>query len=159
MTAETTLTPEDLILPIPVADGTDEPKSVSSLPGVVQHIEDPLVEIVREAIEVGVSAVGLFGVPLDADKNGEGPKFWNSEGALNRALRRPRDKLGNDILVMAGAYLDELTDHEHCGVLGTDRPGDTVVKNDHALINHVKMVVAQADASAHIVPPSGIMDG
>ena len=159
MTAETTLTPKNLILPMFVADGIDEPKPISSLPGVVQHTEDSLVEAVREAVEAGISAVDLFGVPLDADKDGEGSESWNPEGVLNRALRRLRDEFGNDILIMADTCLDEFTDHGHCGVLGTDRFGNTVVENDRTLINYVKMAVAQADAGAHIVSPSGMMDG
>ncbi|MDU4704124.1 MAG: porphobilinogen synthase, partial [Corynebacterium sp.] len=159
MTAETTLTPKNLILPMFVADGIDEPKPISSLPGVVQHTEDSLVEAVREAVEAGISAVDLFGVPLDADKDGEGSESWNPEGVLNRALRRLRDEFGNDILIMADTCLDEFTDHGHCGVLGKDRFGNTVVENDRTLINYIKMAVAQADAGAHIVSPSGMMDG
>ena len=159
MTAETTLTPKNLILPMFVADGIDEPKPISSLPGVVQHTEDSLVEAVREAVEAGISAVDLFGVPLDADNDGEGSESWNPEGVLNRALRRLRDEFGNDILIMADTCLDEFTDHGHCGVLGMDRFGNTVVENDRTLINYVKMAVAQADAGAHIVSPSGMMDG
>lgn len=159
MTAETTLTPKNLILPMFVADGIDEPKPISSLPGVVQHTEDSLVEAVREAVEAGISAVDLFGVPLDADKDGEGSESWNPEAVLNRALRRLRDEFGNDILIMADTCLDEFTDHGHCGVLGKDRFGNTVVENDRTLINYIKMAVAQADAGAHIVSPSGMMDG
>lgn len=159
MTAETILTPKNLILPMFVADGIDEPNPISSLPGVVQHTEDSLVEAVREAVEAGISAVDLFGVPLDADKDGEGSESWNPEGVLNRALRRLRDEFGNDILIMADTCLDEFTDHGHCGVLGTDRFGNTVVENDRTLINYVKMAVAQADAGAHTVSPSGMMDG
>lgn len=159
MTAETTLTPKNLILPMFVADGIDEPKPISSLPGVVQHTEDSLVEAVREAAQAGISAVDLFGVPLDEDKDGEGSESWNPEGVLNRALRRLRDEFGDDILIMADTCLDEFTDHGHCGVLGTDRFGNTVVENDRTLINYIKMAVAQADAGAHIVSPSGMMDG
>ena len=159
MTAETTLTPKNLILPMFVADGIDEPKPISSLPGVVQHTEDSLVEAVREAVEAGISAVDLFGVPLDEDKDGEGSESWNPEGILNRALRRLRGEFGDDILIMADTCLDEFTDHGHCGVLGTDRFGNTVVENDRTLINYIKMAVAQADAGAHIVSPSGMMDG
>ncbi|WP_297450345.1 porphobilinogen synthase [uncultured Corynebacterium sp.] len=159
MTAETTLTPKNLILPMFVADGIDEPKPISSLPGVVQHTEDSLVEAVREAVEAGISAVDLFGVPLDEDKDGEGSESWNPEGILNRALRRLRGEFGDDILIMADTCLDEFTNHGHCGVLGTDRFGNTVVENDRTLINYIKMAVAQADAGAHIVSPSGMMDG
>ncbi|MDO5030905.1 MAG: porphobilinogen synthase [Corynebacterium sp.] len=159
MTAETTLSPKNLILPMFVADGIDKPKPITSLPGVVQHTEDSLVDAVREAVEVGIPAVDLFGVPLDEDKDAEGSESWNPDGVLNRALRRLRKEFGNQILIMADTCLDEFTDHGHCGVLGTDRFGNTVVENDRTLVNYVKMAVAQADAGAHIVSPSGMMDG
>lgn len=159
MTAETTLSPKNLILPMFVADGIDKPKPITSLPGVVQHTEDTLVDAVREAVEVGIPAVDLFGVPLDEDKDAEGSESWNPDGVLNRALRRLRKEFGDQILIMADTCLDEFTDHGHCGVLGTDRFGNTVVENDRTLVNYVKMAVAQADAGAHIVSPSGMMDG
>lgn len=159
MTAETTLSPKNLILPMFVADGIEKPKPITSLPGVVQHTEDSLVEAVREAVEVGIPAVDLFGVPKDEDKDAEGSESWNPEGVLNRALRRLRKEFGDQILIMADTCLDEFTDHGHCGVLGKDRFGNTVVENDRTLINYVKMAVAQADAGAHIVSPSGMMDG
>ncbi|ALA66614.1 porphobilinogen synthase [Corynebacterium lactis] len=159
MVAETRLTPKNLILPMFVADGIDEPKPISSLPGVVQHTEDSLVEAVREAIEVGIPCVDLFGVPKDEDKDPEGSDSWNPEGVLNRGLRRLRKEFGDDVLIMADTCLDEFTSHGHCGVLNQDRYGATVVDNDHTLENYVKMAVAQADAGAHILSPSGMMDG
>lgn len=159
MTAETRLSPKNLILPMFVADGIDAPKPISSLPGVVQHTEDSLVAAVREAIEVGIPAVDLFGVPLDEDKDAEGSESWNPEGVLNCALRRLRSEFGDQVLIMADTCLDEFTDHGHCGVLEQDRYGNTVVDNDRTLVNYVKMAVAQAEAGAHIVSPSGMMDG
>nr|WP_120490956.1 porphobilinogen synthase [Corynebacterium lactis] len=159
MVAETRLSPKNLILPMFVADGIDEPKPISSLPGVVQHTLDSLVEAVREAIEVGIGCVDLFGVPKESDKDAEGSDSWNPDGILNRGLRRLREEFGDSVLIMADTCLDEFTDHGHCGVLEQDRYGATVVDNDRTLVNYVKMAVAQADAGAHILSPSGMMDG
>lgn len=158
-TAETDLSPQRLVLPAFIADGIDEPKPISSLPGVVQHTTDSLLRAVEEAAEAGVSSVDLFGVPLDADKDPAGSVGAREDGVLNRALAAVRERFGDDILVMADTCLDEFTDHGHCGVLARDSRGDMVVDNDATLEAYAEMAVAQANAGAHIVSPSGMMDG
>ena len=158
-TAETDLSPQRLVLPAFIADGIDEPKPISSLPGVVQHTTDSLFRAVEEAAEAGVSSVDLFGVPLDSDKDPVGSVGAREDGVLNRALAAVRERFSDDILVMADTCLDEFTDHGHCGVLAPDSRGDMVVDNDATLEAYAEMAVAQANAGAHIVSPSGMMDG
>lgn len=158
-TAEVELNPSQFCLPMFVADGLSEEKPISSLPGVVQHTTDSLLRAVEEAAEAGVGAVDLFGVPLDSDKDATGSAGLASEGILNRNLRAVRERFGKDILVMADTCLDEFTDHGHCGVQGTDYHGQQIVDNDATLELYAKMAVAQADAGAHLVSPSGMMDG
>ena len=155
LVAETELSPRDLILPMFVADGIDQPKEISSMPGVYQHTEESLIQAIREAQEAGVRCVDLFGVPREEDKDAQGSPAWDPEGVLNRALTRVRKDFGNDILIMADTCLDEFTDHGHCGVL--DSQGR--VDNDATLELYVAMSIAQARAGAHIVSPSGMMDG
>ena len=155
LVAETQLSPRDLILPMFVADGIDQPKEISSMPGVYQHTEKSLIQAIREAQEAGVRCVDLFGVPREEDKDAQGYPAWDPEGVLNRALTRVRKEFGNDILIMADTCLDEFTDHGHCGVL--DSQGR--VDNDATLELYVAMSIAQARAGAHIVSPSGMMDG
>ena len=155
LVAETQLSPRDLILPMFVADGIDQPKEISSMPGVYQHTEKSLIQAIREAQEAGVRCVDLFGVPREEDKYAQGSPAWDPEGVLNRALTRVRKEFGNDILIMADTCLDEFTDHGHCGVL--DSQGR--VDNDATLELYVAMSIAQARAGAHIVSPSGMMDG
>ncbi|WP_260452726.1 porphobilinogen synthase [Corynebacterium testudinoris] len=157
--AETTLRPADLILPMFIADGLGTPREISSMPGVQQHTFDSLKAAAHEALDVGVRCVDLFGVPLDADKDADGSQAWNPKGILNRALHELRAEFGDDLLIMADTCLDEFTDHGHCGVVGQDRWGRTVVDNDATLTRYQQMAVAQADAGAHIVSPSGMMDG
>lgn len=158
-TAETDLSPQRLVLPAFIADGINEPKPISSLPGVVQHTTDSLLRAVEEAAEAGVSSVDLFGVPLDSDKDPAGSVGAREDGVLNRALVAVRERFSDDILVMADTCLDEFTDHGHCGVLAPDSRGDMVVDNDATLEAYAEMAVAQANAGAHIVSPSGMMDG
>lgn len=157
--AETTLRPADLILPMFIADGIDAPREIESMPGVYQHTMESLIEAVHEAISVGIRCVDLFGVPLDSDKDATGAQAWNPEGILNRGVRALRQEFGDQVLIMADTCLDEFTDHGHCGILTTDRFGATIVDNDPTVELYQKMAVAQAEAGAHIVSPSGMMDG
>ncbi|AEX41088.1 porphobilinogen synthase [Corynebacterium diphtheriae] len=157
--AETTLRPADLILPMFIADGIDKPREIESMPGVYQHTMESLIEAVREAISVGIRCVDLFGVPLDSDKDATGSQAWDPEGILNRGVRALRQEFGDQVLIMADTCLDEFTDHGHCGILITDRFGATIVDNDPTVELYQKMAVAQAEAGAHIVSPSGMMDG
>lgn len=162
-TAETDLNPNRFVLPMFIADREDssatEPTPISSLPGVVQHTPSSLLKAVEEAIEAGVGAVDLFGVPLVKDKDATGSAGISEDGVLNRALNSVRKEFGDDILVIADTCLDEFTDHGHCGVLSTDRYGKTIIDNDATLESYAQMAVAQADAGAHMVSPSGMMDG
>lgn len=154
LVSETSLRPADLILPMFVADGLSEAREITSMPGVYQHTHDSLKRTIHEALDAGIRSVDLFGVPLDTDKDGDGSQSWNPEGVLNRALTAVRQEFGDDIMIMADTCLDEFTDHGHCGVVV-----DGVVDNDATLPLYQQMAVAQARAGAHIVSPSGMMDG
>lgn len=151
--AETRLHPADLVLPMFVKEGITDPVPLTSMPGVVQHTLDSLVDAAREAIEAGVGGLMLFGVPAERDEMGSGATDPN--GILNVALRRLRDEFGDSTVLMADLCLDEFTSHGHCGVLADDG----TVDNDATLEIYGRMAVAQAEAGAHVVGPSGMMDG
>ncbi|MDO5739229.1 MAG: porphobilinogen synthase [Ornithinimicrobium sp.] len=155
LVAQTRLHPADLVLPVFVRDGISEPAPISSMPGVLQHTPDSLVEAAREAIDLGVGGIMVFGVPRDVDKDAVGSAGLAPYGVLNAALRRLRDELGDETVLMSDLCLDEFTDHGHCGVL--DDAGR--VDNDATLQVYAQMAVAQARAGAHVVGPSGMMDG
>jgi porphobilinogen synthase len=155
LVAQTRLHPADLVLPVFVRDGIDQPRPVSSMPGVVQHTLDSLVDAAREAVGAGVGGIMVFGVPRDEDKDGAGTCGTDADGILNRALRVLREQLGDETVLMSDLCLDEFTDHGHCGVL--DAAGG--VDNDATLERYAQMAVAQAAAGAHFVGPSGMMDG
>lgn len=159
LTAQTRLHPADFILPLFVADGITERREIPSMPGVYQHTTDSLKAMCHSALEAGVTCVDLFGVPLEQDKDAEGSPAQDEDGVLNRNLRALREEFGDDLLIMADTCLDEFTDHGHCGVLTTDRWGRERVDNDATLSHYCAMAVAQAAAGAHIVSPSGMMDG
>ncbi len=159
LVAETRLHPSDLILPLFVADGITSPREIVSMPGQYQHTLDSLKAIGHEAAEAGIRCIDLFGVPRDNDKDATGSAAWDGDGVLNRAIAEMRREFGDNLLIMADTCLDEFTDHGHCGVLGRDRFGNEIVLNDATLDCYARMAVAQAEAGAHIVSPSGMMDG
>src|SRR3954454_4856034 len=153
LVAETTLRPRQLVLPMFVKEGAAEPVPVSSMPGVVQHTRDSLRKAAAEAVAAGVGGLMLFGVPERRDATGSAGV--DPDGVLNVALRDVRAEVGDATVVMADTCLDEFTDHGHCGVL--DEHGG--VDNDATLAVYAEMAVAQAEAGAHMVGPSGMMDG
>jgi porphobilinogen synthase len=155
LVAQTSLEPRHLVLPMFVADGIDEPRPIESMPGVVQHSRDSLRKAAAEAVSAGVGGLMLFGVPSEQDKDATGSAGVAEHGILNVALRDLASDLGADTVLMADTCLDEFTDHGHCGVL--DRVGR--VDNDATNARYVELAVAQADSGAHVVGPSGMMDG
>ncbi|GMA38438.1 porphobilinogen synthase [Mobilicoccus caccae] len=157
LVAQTRLHPAELIWPLFVREGADGPRPVTSMPGVEQHSLDSLVTAAREAVSAGVGGLMLFGVPQQRDATGTGAD--DPDGILNVALATVREAVGDDTLVMADLCLDEFTDHGHCGVLTTGPRGETVVDNDATLERYAAMALAQADAGAHVLGLSGMMDG
>ncbi|HEU4330510.1 MAG TPA: porphobilinogen synthase [Lapillicoccus sp.] len=153
LVAETRLHPRDFILPVFVKEGAASPVPISTMPGVVQHTLESLVEEARACVAAGVGGFMIFGVPTTKDAVGSGADDPN--GILNVAVARVREAVGDDLVVMADLCLDEFTDHGHCGVL--DDRGR--VDNDATLERYAAMAVAQARAGAHVVGPSGMMDG
>jgi len=153
LVAETRLSVDDLVAPLFVREGISEPHPIASLPGVVQHTRDSLRKEVAELAGLGVPAVLLFGVP--ATKDAEGSGAWDPEGIVQLALADLRAEVGDDLVLIADLCVDEYTDHGHCGVLAADG----TVDNDATIANYAKAAVAQADAGAQVVAPSGMMDG
>jgi porphobilinogen synthase len=150
---ETELAPHRLIAPLFVKDGIDDPIAISSMPGQSQHTLESLRKEATEVVMRGVRALMLFGVP--ARKDPEGAEAWNPEGIAQRAIRDLRSEFGDDIVVIADLCLDEYTDHGHCGVLNERDEVD----NDRTVELYRRIAAAQAEAGAHLVGPSGMMDG
>lgn len=147
--------PADLILPVFVRDGIGEPVPVSSMPGVVQHTRETLKKAAAEAVRAGVGGIMIYGVPKEEDKDAVGTAGTDPQGILQVALRDVRAEVGDDIVIMSDLCLDETTDHGHCGVL--DARGR--VDNDATLERYAEMACVQAEAGAHVLGPSGMMDG
>jgi porphobilinogen synthase len=155
LVSEIALRPSDLVLPVFVREGLTEPRPIASMPGVVQHSPESLVKAAVEAVEAGVGGLMVFGIPDDANKDARGSAADDPDGVLNAALRRLRGELGDATVLMSDLCLDEFTDHGHCGVL--DDAG--AVDNDATLRRYASMGLAQAEAGAHLLGTSGMMDG
>jgi porphobilinogen synthase len=153
LVSEVSIRPGDLVLPMFVREGVDEPVPLASMPGVVQHSQESLVKAAVEAVGKGVGGLMIFGIPQDKDARGSGADDPN--GVLNVALSRLHRELGDDTVLMSDLCLDEFTDHGHCGVL--DEHG--AVDNDATLHRYAAMGIAQAEAGAHVLGTSGMMDG
>jgi porphobilinogen synthase len=150
---ETELAPRQLIAPLFLKEGIADAVPIASMPGQFQHTLESLRKEAADLASRGVTAFMLFGVP--ERKDAEGSEAWNPDGIAQRGLRTLRAELGDEHVVIADLCLDEYTDHGHCGVLDTDGNVD----NDVTLERYRRIAVAQAEAGAHMVGPSGMMDG
>jgi porphobilinogen synthase len=148
---ETSLSVDDLILPIFVEEGIDAPVAVESMPGVSRHPEAALPSVVLDAWEKGIKAVILFGVSHHKDETGS--DSWDQQGLMARLIRSAK-KAVPEILVISDNCFCEYTDHGHCGVV---HDGD--VDNDQTLWNLQKQAVIAAQAGVDMIAPSGMMDG
>ncbi len=153
LVAETDLRPRHLVLPMFVKEGATEPLPIASMPGVFQHTRDSLRKAAVEAVQAGVGGLMVYGVP--ERKDAAGSAGADPDGVLNAALRDLRAELGDATVLMADTCLDEFTDHGHCGVLDAEGRVD----NDATLVAYAEMAIAQAEAGAHLLGPSGMMDG
>src|SRR5258708_3077209 len=153
LVAQVAVRPSSLVLPLFVKEGISEPQPVSSMPGVVQHTRESLRKAACDAVAAGVGGLILFGVP--AIKDGRGSAADDPDGGVQLALRDLVAEGGHDTVLMADLCLDEYTDHGHCGLLTA--AGE--VDNDATLALYASIAVAQAAAGAHVVAPSGMMDG
>ena len=153
LVAEVHLGVKDLVAPLFVREGISSAQPIMSLPGVVQHTLDSLRSEVVQLAELGVPAVILFGIPSVKDEVGSGG--FDPAGIVQVALRELQKEVGNDMVLMSDLCVDEYTSHGHCGVL--NKNGD--VDNDATLDIYCRAALAQATAGAHVVAPSGMMDG
>ena len=151
LVAETRLHHSDFVMPYFVRPGKKVRKAIESMPGNFQLSIDELVEECRGAYEEGVISVMLFGIPASKDAVGSGA--YADDGIVQQAVRAVRDA-APELIVQTDVCLCEYTDHGHCGILKDD-----TVDNDKTLELLCKTAVSHADAGAHLVAPSDMMDG
>ena len=157
LVAQTRLSASDLVLPLFVKEGISEPAPISSMPGVVQHTRDSLRKAAAEAVADGVGGLILFGIPAHKDARGSGAD--DPGGIVQLALHDLVSEVGDATVLMADLCLDEYTDHGHCGIVVESATGEHTIDNDATLLRYASIAAAQATAGAHVVAPSGMMDG
>lgn len=155
LVSETVWKPQQLILPVFVADGLKEPREITSMPGQMQHSLDSIRKLAVQCAEAGIGGIDLFGIPKAEDKDSHGSLAWQMEGILNQAITAVAEEVGDELVIIADTCLDEFTSHGHCGVLNEQGQVD----NDATVKLYCEMALAQAAAGTHLVSPSGMMDG
>jgi porphobilinogen synthase len=153
LVAETRLHPADMILPLFVKETVTEPTPIASMPGVMQHTLASVRKAAAEAVSEGLGGVMLFAIPEHKDATGSAGT--DPHGILQRAIAEVADEVGDRTVIMSDLCIDEFTDHGHCGVLRADG----TVDNDATLERYAEMALRQAEAGAHMLGPSGMMDG
>ncbi len=151
MVRETSVTVDDLILPLFVVPGSGVENPVASMPGVFQQSVDRLVDTAVRARDLGIPAVLMFGIPQHKDARGS--EAWSEQGVVQQAIRGIK-KAAADLVVVTDVCLCEYTDHGHCGVLDGER-----VLNDETCALLAKEALSHVDAGADMVAPSDMMDG
>ena len=151
MVRETTVTPGDLILPLFAVPGRGVRRPVGAMPGVDQTSVDELLRDAAEALDLGIPAVLLFGIPEKKDEVGSGA--YAEDGVIQQAVRTLKEQLP-ELVVITDVCLCEYTSHGHCGVI---RNG--TVANDESLELIARQALSHARAGADIVAPSDMMDG
>jgi porphobilinogen synthase len=148
---ETTVTAHDLIQPVFIEEGIDEPLPIAEMPGVSRIPERKLPNAVEGLARDGVKALMLFGISHHKDASGS--DAWNRDGLVARMVRGAK-RAAPDLVVIPDICFCEYTDHGHCGVLEHDH-----VANDVTIDNLARQAVTAADAGADMVAPSAMMDG
>src|SRR5215216_3583337 len=148
---ETALTPANLVLPLFIAPGSGLRKPIGSMPGVFQTSVDELVRDAREAADLGIPAVLLFGIPETKDERGS--SGYADDGIVPRGVAAIKKDVPN-IIVITDVCLCEYTSHGHCGVI---KGGE--VQNDETLELLARQALSHVRAGADMVAPSDMMDG
>jgi len=148
---ETKLSVDDLVYPLFAVTGKSVKKPINSMPGQFQLSVDYIAKEAREAYELGIPAVLLFGIPARKDEQGTGA--FARDGIVQQAVKRIKNEVP-DMLVITDVCLCEYTSHGHCGILEKGQ-----VQNDLTLEVLAETALSQAKAGADMVAPSAMMDG
>ena len=151
MVRETVLTPDDLMLPLFAIGGKNVKNPIPSMPGHFQLSTDNIVRIAKDAFDLGIPAIMLFGIP--SKKDPLGTRAYAKDGIVQRAANAVKNKVP-DLAVVTDVCLCQYTDHGHCGIVEKG-----VVENDATLDLLARIAVSHAKAGSDMVAPSDMMDG
>ncbi|TQD26417.1 porphobilinogen synthase [Methanolobus vulcani] len=151
---ETSLSVNDLVYPIFANETIDSPQEVASMPGINNLPVEMVADEAKEAADLGIPAIMLFGIPEKKDE--QGSSAWGDDDVVQQAVREIKNELGKDMLVITDVCLCEYTSHGHCGMVNFDTEE---IMNDPTLPLLGKTAVSHVKAGADMVAPSGMMDG
>ncbi|RJP86264.1 MAG: porphobilinogen synthase [Desulfobacteraceae bacterium] len=151
MVRETVLSADDLILPLFAIGGSNVQNPIPSMPGQYQLSVDNLVKTAKEAFDLGIPAVMLFGLP--DKKDAFGTRAHARDGIVQKAVKAVKNKLP-EMVVITDVCLCQYTDHGHCGIVTNG-----IIENDATLDLLAKIAISHAKAGADMVAPSDMMDG
>ena len=154
LTAENSLSPSDLILPLFVIEGKNKEEKIAHLPDISRYSIDLIVKKAKEAQKLGISALMLFPAIDQKLKSENGKEAWNSKNLICRAIKEIKNA-APEIGVICDVALDPYTSHGHDGIL--NQKGD--VDNDATIELLCKQALVQAEAGCDVLSPSDMMDG
>ena len=152
MVREFNLSPSNFVLPIFIKEGLKKKQAVPSMPGVYRHSMESMIEECVGAVESGIPAVILFGVPQKKDSVGS--EAYNPKGVIPRAVNAIKNELGDELLVICDVCLCEYTDHGHCAPVQANR-----ILNDEGIKLYARSAVKYAKMGANVVAPSAMING
>lgn len=150
---ETSLTTNDLVLPMFVMEGDNKKEAISSMPGVFRQSLDLTVQTVKENYDLGIKAVNLYMKVSDNLKDNTGKEAWNPNGLMQNTIKAIKDAVPG-VVVMPDVALDPYSIYGHDGIIKNGK-----VDNDSTVEALVKMGISHAEAGADILAPSDMMDG
>jgi porphobilinogen synthase len=150
--SETQLRAEQLVLPLFISDQVNAKNPIESMPGVYQLSIDNAVIEIGKAMQAGVKAFMIFGIPMEKDQ--EATSAWYEDGIVQRACKAIKKQFGDDLILITDTCLCEYMTHGHCGVYINGK-----VLNDPSVEILARTALSQAEAGADIVAPSDMMDG
>ncbi|ABM81211.1 porphobilinogen synthase [Hyperthermus butylicus] len=158
LVAETLVSPSQLMMPIFVKEGIKEPEPIPSMPGQYRYPPERVVDVIREALDLGIKSFLLFGVVPDEKKDLRGTYAYDPRGPVPTAIRLIRRELGWEPAIFTDVCICGYTTHGHCGI-PVERHGRQLIDNDSTLEVIARIAVTHAEAGADFVAPSGMMDG
>lgn len=150
---ETSLTTNDLVLPMFVTEGDNKKEAISSMPGVFRQSLDLTVKTVKENYDLGIKAINLYMKVSENLKDNTGKESWNPNGLMQTAIKAIKDAVPG-IIIMPDVALDPYSIYGHDGIIKNGK-----IDNDSTVEALVKMGVSLAEAGADILAPSDMMDG
>ncbi len=150
---ETTLTTNDLVLPMFVTEGHNKKEAISSMPGVFRQSLDLTVQTIKENYSLGIKAVNLYMKVSDNLKDNTGKESWNENGLMQTAIKTIKDAIP-EVIIMPDVALDPYSIYGHDGIIKNGK-----IDNDSTVDALVKMGISLAEAGADILAPSDMMDG